>query len=452
IDTATAGHFKVEPVNGLFKTIRGLFVEAFVITGMVSGGANTVYGLYISDLTGVPSNAVSGNIPTTVHSVFIEAMDGDNRGIDMGNFLFQGGGFNSGHLVFSGLGGSHLFANLTDSSFRISANDLTGPDDYDLLIKSDHATFSGDINVTGIGNSTFSGDVEITGKLFGGSPVRIDGINITEDNFFLTDNINNSLKFILKNLHGGINATAVITAENDVGGTMSIGIGSSDFKIGIIPRPNVTALFSRSRGLTVFANLFNQGFVWEINTQDDNDPVNLVRMMTLNSTGLHVDRNLTVSEVIILPNSYTITSKAGAIVLRRDASGAVGQFGIQNLEAEASDTSGASYITIQDCGNYTVDAHSSLDTRNPNQTVHHLRGCLFREVWRTNSDVSNTGFSFEKGLDDPVFQIDTEAGKEGVNVTGNFSIKSFNSTAQANCGMYVSGDGGVMWTCNGAII
>ncbi len=148
IDTATAGHFKAEPVNGLFKTIRGIFIEAFVTTGMVTGGANTVYGLYISDLTGVPSNAVSGNIPSVVHSVFIEAMDGDNRGADMGNFVFEGGSFQTGHLVFSGLSGSHLFSNSTDSSFRISGSGLTGPDDYDLLIKDTHATFSGALNVT----------------------------------------------------------------------------------------------------------------------------------------------------------------------------------------------------------------------------------------------------------------------------------------------------------------
>src|SRR3989338_4954620 len=48
-------------------------------------------------------------------------------------------------------------------------------------------TLSDRLNVTGTtANSTFSGDVRILGTLYGGSPLKISGLNVTDGNLFVT--------------------------------------------------------------------------------------------------------------------------------------------------------------------------------------------------------------------------------------------------------------------------
>src|SRR3989338_4151459 len=48
-------------------------------------------------------------------------------------------------------------------------------------------TLSDRLNVTGTtANSTFSGDVRIFGTLYGGSPVKVAGLNVTDGNLFVT--------------------------------------------------------------------------------------------------------------------------------------------------------------------------------------------------------------------------------------------------------------------------
>ncbi len=168
--------------------------------------------------------------------------------------------------------------------------------DIDFRIESDtntHAFFmdgaTGFFNVTE--NTTFKEDVIINGILYGGSPVEIAGINITDNIFMLEENINRSLDFNIQNLNNGSNASATITAKNDVGGTMLIGIGSSNFIAGDVAYPNMTGIFSRSRGDMVFANFFNKVFIWLTNPSDDNDPNNLVEIMRLDENGLNVTGN-----------------------------------------------------------------------------------------------------------------------------------------------------------------
>lgn len=144
----------------------------------------------------------------------------------------------------------------------------------------------GHINVTGASsNSSFTGDVTILGTLYGGTPVKIAGVNITDNLFSHMENTNSSLRFTLQNTNDSTNATAVISTKNDVGGSMSIGIGSSSFLLESTDYSNATALFSRSIGKMVFANFFNQPFIWLNNPSDDNDPANLIEVMRLTAAG-----------------------------------------------------------------------------------------------------------------------------------------------------------------------
>ncbi len=121
--------------------------------------------------------------------------------------------------------------------------------------------------------------------------------------------------------------------------------------------------------------------------------------------------NVTSGTVIL--GDFETSAMGGANVVRRsNANGAL--FGISNPIAGANANSGAGYVTIQDCGNYTIDAHSSLDTNNPNGVVHHLRGCMVTEVWRLNPNNSSSSFEFERGLHDPILKINTSV----VEITG----------------------------------
>ncbi len=160
----------------------------------------------------------------------------------------------------------------------------------------DDMVIEGKLNVSQ--NATFQQDVIIEGTLFGGSPVKIAGINITNDLFDLKDNLNSSLRFMITNDNSGTNASASISAVNDVGGRMSIGVGSSNFMLGSINYQNITVLLSRSQGKMIFANFFNQPFTWLYNPQDDDDANNLIELMKLDGTGLNITGNITA-------NNYT---------------------------------------------------------------------------------------------------------------------------------------------------
>ena len=143
-------------------------------------------------------------------------------------------------------------------------------------------------------NQTFEKDVIIDGILYGGSsPVMIAGVNISNDLFMLEENRNSTSRFTLQNLNESSNASAVISAINDVGHSMFIGIGSSQFMLGDENYNNITALISKSRGQTIFANFFKQAFIWLYNPSDDNDANNLVEIMALNESGLHIVGNIT---------------------------------------------------------------------------------------------------------------------------------------------------------------
>ena len=271
-------------------------------------------------------------------------------------------------------------------------------------------------------NATFEKDVIIDGFLYGGSPVKIAGINITNNLFSLMENKNSSLDFILQNLNEGSNATSIIITKNDVGSTMGIGVGSSNFMIGLTEYFNVTALFSRARGDMVFANFFNKAFVWLYNPSDDNDPNNLVEIMRLDSAGLNisnntiVNQNFTVREFFFLSNDYELPPGPNKILRRNSVTKAV--FGVQNTVASASTDSGAGYVLNTSVGEYRIDLHSIADLNNPNDTVHHLLGSNNREIWRLNP-LSDSEFRFEQSLDNSILTIN----RTGVFIDVNLTVK-----------------------------
>ena len=214
---------------------------------------------------------------------------------------------------------------------------------------------------------------------------------------------------------------------------MSIGVASSNFKLGTTSYPNITALLSRSKGETFFANFYNKPFVWFINPSDDNNGTKLQSMMTLNDEGLNITNGT------IFLNDYTMSSIGGSTVLKRsNANGAV--FGIENTVAGANSNSGASYVQIADGGNYSVDLHSSLDTNNPNQVVHHMRGDISKEIWRTGT--IRGGWSWEVGLNNPVVLMNATS----------FVTKVFGEFISTDLqGTYSSGEAHVCVFDNGTI-
>lgn len=208
-------------------------------------------------------------------------------------------------------------------------------------------------------NATFQSDVIIDGILYGGSPVKIAGINITDNLFSHMENKNSSLSFALQNLNSGTNATTIITAKNDVGGSMNIGIGSSNFMIGDTSYMNITALFSKSRGETIFANFYNQPYVWLYNPSDDNDPNNLVEVMRLDDSGLNLSVGNITSENVFIPqyvfshNNATISLVTQSVWanITFDQEEADLKFGISHTYNDATNTT----FTIGDDGIYDIE-------------------------------------------------------------------------------------------------
>ncbi len=109
--------------------------------------------------------------------------------------------------------------------------------------------------------------------------------SISTTGFSQQENTNSSLRFVLRNINAGTNATTIISALNDVGHSMAIGIGSSNFVAGLISYPNATILFSKSRGDTLFANFHAERFIWLINLGGDGSADNLTQVMRIDEAG-----------------------------------------------------------------------------------------------------------------------------------------------------------------------
>lgn len=164
-----------------------------------------------------------------------------------------------------------------------------------------------------------------------------------------------------------------------------------------------------------------------------NGSLQVIENVTINGTlfggsplKIGSDVNITTGTLYL---NYFTTSISGPrmVVKRSNANGAI--FGVENDIAGANTVSGAGYVTITDCGNYSVDAHSSLDTNNPSNVVHHLTGCLISEKWRLHANDSST-FNFEDDVDSSIFQIN----RSEVTISGaNLSIEDIEvRTSSAN--------------------
>lgn len=272
-----------------------------------------------------------------------------------------------------------------------------------------NVTIRGNLTVLGE-NATFKQDVTIDGTLNGGSPVKIAGINITKNTFSLEEDRNQSSRFTLRNLNDNSNASAVISAINNIGASMSIGILSTTYKLDTIDYANATALISRSRGKMLFVNSYNEDFFWLINPSDDNDLANLVEVMNLNASGLTIQNNLTVLERLILPSIVQLSPSQSTFLVRDDTSGVVGtKFGITNPTASSDADSGVSYILATDGtknnNNMSLDLHSSLDPNNPLTVVSHYSNDVRGHVWRLNPSNENAFFRWEVGKAKPVMIV-----------------------------------------------
>ena len=296
----------------------------------------------------------------------------------------------------------------TDTLFVDSTNNLVGIGTTNPGVKLDvngNVTIRG--NLTVLGENTTVQDLTVIGTIHGGSPVKIAGINITENVFSLTENKNQSSKFTLTNLNKGTNASAVISAINNLGASMSIGILSSTFRLDTTDYANATALLSRSRGKMIFANFYNQDFLWLTNPSNDNNPANLVEVMNLNASGVTIQNNLTIIERLILPNIIQLPASQSTFIVRDDTSGVVGtKFGVRNTVASTDTDSGVSYILdVGSRNNMSLDLHSSLDLNNPLTVVSHYNNDVKGHVWRLNPDNDNAFFAWEVGKGNRVMTI-----------------------------------------------
>ncbi len=122
---------------------------------------------------------------------------------------------------------------------------------------------------------------------------------------------------------------------------------------------------------------------------------------------LNVTQNLTINDVLILPNTIQLPASQSTVLVRDDTSGTVGtKFGVMNLVASSDADSGVSYILITDGtatnNNMSLDLHSSLDPNNPLTTVSHYNGDIKGHVWRLNPLGSDTFFKWEVGKNNPI--------------------------------------------------
>ena len=189
-----------------------------------------------------------------------------------------------------------------DGSFEIGTANAT---DFIIYTNgSDKERFK----ILGGGGVRVLGDLNVTGTIYA------NAINISNSSFTFSHNENSSIDFTIQNLNGSSGASALITTKNDVGGIFGIGIGSSNFNLGGMLMPNITALFSRSDGIMGFINNFNQPFIWYNNPNDDDDANNLVELMRLDGKGLNVSGGNITSQNVFVPQ-YVYSHTDATIIL-----------------------------------------------------------------------------------------------------------------------------------------
>lgn len=174
------------------------------------------------------------------------------------------------------------------------------------------------------GNSTFV------------SPITqgdIGGVNTSQVTFLGDvsnfDNINSFSRFKETNLNNGSFAASGFTAENDIGFTITFGIGSSNFEIAGQSLPSAPAIQSFAPFNFRFINRLDEGFTWRANTNNDStNGTSVVDIMDLDENGnLNISGNYT-GDLIQLrgfePKHDCDAESAGTIVY--EANGTSGDF------------------------------------------------------------------------------------------------------------------------------
>ena len=109
-----------------------------------------------------------------------------------------------------------------------------------------------------------------------------------EGSMMNNDNINDSSRFVERNLNNGSRASAAITVRNDIPYSASFGLTSSRFSFDKIGS-NVVGISSIAPGDMVFMNRYNYPFIWYINKENDTSIENLLEVMRLDEDGLYIN-------------------------------------------------------------------------------------------------------------------------------------------------------------------
>ncbi len=131
------------------------------------------------------------------------------------------------------------------------------------------------------------------------------------DNF---DNQNAFSRFKETNLHNGTNASAGFIGVNNIGRSISLGIGSENFEFLNISLPNVGVLRLKAPSNMIFANDFLTSWLWATDLNNGSDFTNPFTSMILSPKGnLNISGNFTVNASVTFPHIESAATQANAV-------------------------------------------------------------------------------------------------------------------------------------------
>src|SRR3989338_4972839 len=137
--------------------------------------------LYVRSLRGSGPISIIGDANVT-GTLYVTGLVGDGSNLtNIGANLSLNYGYNGTNWL--------PLATTADGTLKLSVRDSQATNASQLTAGATGSdlTLSDRLNVTGTtANSTFSGDVRILGTLYGGSPLKISGLNVTDGNLFVT--------------------------------------------------------------------------------------------------------------------------------------------------------------------------------------------------------------------------------------------------------------------------
>ncbi len=131
------------------------------------------------------------------------------------------------------------------------------------------------------------------------------------DNFDSKDGFS---RFKETNINNGTNASAGFIGVNDIGRSISIGIGSSNFNFLNLSLPNIGVLRLKSPSFMVFANDFFNGWLWVTDLNNGSGFTNPFTSMGLSPEGnLNISGNFTVNTTIGFNHVESASNKTGEV-------------------------------------------------------------------------------------------------------------------------------------------